>query len=824
MKLKSYKGIADRYVIRSKKRTILNVIAIALAIGLFVSIATFVKSSEETQLESMKKQVGDFEVSFNDIPSDKAEVLLKNVELKDQGIVELKKVLPIDNTNETIELCKYDEETINNIYTFDMLEGRLPEKNNELVITEKTRDTVENMKLGNKVKINNVEYDIVGVKTENRYSKINPNAGFTYLDRKDINKENKYSVICNVKEKSGKVKVAQKVAKDLGLDESVVGVNTRVVSMVDPEADNDISNAVYYFVAIVYVIIVIATVAVIYNSFNISVTEKISQYGMLRAIGAAPNQIRYLVLKEGFISWLLALPIGLVGGIGALKLVVYIISHTMESGTVAFDMNIGIYLTPIILSSVISLVSVLISVLGPAITAGKVSIIDTIRNPGNLNIKTQKIKKRKSIISKLLFGFEGDLAYKNVKRNNKRFIITVLSLILSLLMFNTFTSMVLGLKGGLDTIMAKANYDGEMVFRDPMVEIDENLINKIKENNDVEHAYVCKEIYVQDLSLEIDKKYVNEKYAEKFKEISKKDTISETESGKYKIKLTPVGMDDNGIKFIKDKDGKLNIDKLSEDEVILVNTNSMGLGNVSSENMFKYNVGDMINVPSYKGNNEKSKEFKIAAIIEYNSHNPYPMPGQMEIIFNEKAYAQLFNPDNTGIYIDHKEDSSNDKERERLEKLAQENKAIYSDLEVMEKQNNEVFLQIGIFAYGFIAVITIISIVNIINTVSMNILTRKKEFGIIKAIGMHQGQLRKMISIEGILSGLYASVIGSILSFFIMKWIINLYSEQVGMTLDTPYWIIIVSGIFVLLITYVAALIPLRKLKNINLVESIKEE
>ena len=184
--------------------------------------------------------------------------------------------------------------------------------------------------------------------------------------------------------------------------------------------------------------IIVCTIVVIYNSFNISVIERIRYFGILKAIGATPKQIKRIIYKEGFLMGLIALPLGCIVGFLALKYGIKI----FIGDTLMFieSFKVGFYPVIILVTAILVAITIFLSILMPARKANKISAVDAIRNKNE--IKLGKLKRRKGRIVGKIFGVEGSIAYKNIRRTPFRFIITCLALTVSIIMFNVFYGFV----------------------------------------------------------------------------------------------------------------------------------------------------------------------------------------------------------------------------------------------------------------------------------------------------------------------------------------------------------------------------------------------
>jgi putative ABC transport system permease protein len=164
------------------------------------------------------------------------------------------------------------------------------------------------------------------------------------------------------------------------------------------------------------------------------------------------------------------------------------------------------------------------------------------------------------------------------------------------------------------------------------------------------------------------------------------------------------------------------------------------------------------------------------------------------------------------------------KHYEKLNIVADENKAKYVDIYKMKKDSDDMQNQIMIMVYGFIGLIVLISTVNIINTVTINLLVKKREYATFKAIGMTKGQFQKLVLLEGTLFGIIACIIGLPLAFGLtyLGVVRNNPMGFIGYT--SSLWPYLSGGLGIILITLLAALFPLRKLNDMNIVEALRVE
>ena len=189
-----------------------------------------------------------------------------------------------------------------------------------------------------------------------------------------------------------------------------------------------------YAVAMVIIIIIIITsIYCIGNSFNISITERIKQYGMLSSIGATSKQIKKAVLYEAFILGVIAIPIGIVLGISSIFIVLKGIEKILNGNLFGMEFIFSTNFIAILITVLLSILTIYLSAKKSAKKASKITAIEAIRSNKDINISSKELKTPKII--KKLFGIGGDIAYKNIKRNKKKYKATVISIIISVSVF-----------------------------------------------------------------------------------------------------------------------------------------------------------------------------------------------------------------------------------------------------------------------------------------------------------------------------------------------------------------------------------------------------
>jgi len=601
--------------------------------------------------------------------------------------------------------------------------------------------------------------------------------------------------------------------------------NEQLLRLYAKSLDKSINEGLTALVAFIVGLIIISTIAVIYNIFNISVLERVSQFGILRCTGAAPNQIKKLVLKEALILSFIGIPLGLASGVLAMKIVIGVVKVLLKD-------EIKVVISPIvfIISAVIGLITIYLSAIGPAQKASKVSPLEAVRNTGSL--KKEKFKKRKRFrtINKV-FGIEGEIAYKNLKRNRKKFRITVFSLTISIVLYIVF--------GSFASFVFKTGAVKEKDMKDFMLwkrggsntGISLSIYNEITNFKDVEKVY---KVMYDGRPILIPREKVNPKLFElrpSFKERIKDEQLVLSSNG-------IISYGDNILPELKKylREGTIDKEKLNnENGVILIKTNSLYNEETKKSSVFDiadYKVGDEIKIIDKKKlkdiediDESNIKRVKVIGILDKGIlDNEYNYSPTMTLITSEEVYKNITgNNDIRRMFIQLKENSNKDNLSEYLKVLNKKDPGYqYFDFQEESKRNRDKAIAINIFLYGFVSVITLIGCLNIINTISTNLLLRKRELAMIRAVGMDRGKMSKMICIEGIYYGviasIYGGIIGTVLSYELFKIMQNLRDFQWAF----PIKEILTAVIGAIIISLISTYIPLRKINKENVIENIR--
>lgn len=590
----------------------------------------------------------------------------------------------------------------------------------------------------------------------------------------------------------------------------------------------------YTIGGIIMAIVLLSSVFVIRNGFAISITESLKQYGMLSSIGATKKQIKKSVYFEGFILGCIGIPLGILSGIFAIDIVLKIVNNIINKYIETINLVYSISWGAILLSIIISVITIWLSCKSSARKASKVTPIEAIRNADDIKLKAKKVRCPK-IITKI-FKTGGEIAYKNLKRSKKKYRTTVISIVVSVVTFIAISSFIeFGFKTS-ESYYSEIGYDIALYERTNENITKENLKEKYERFLEISKLTGIDEFSIKRMNvIEIEGKDhfsefgkgINERrkdYDEYGNEIEVKDTLTIMALGQEEYNKLIKNI---GGKYEDYKDGAILLDScISYDEE----------GNKIQGNMYKWQKGDTvtgkITVLNDNADDKSKMESKVLNIKILAKTDERPMGfenmyGDTGYLIVSDEYIEKIGYSNLNvIQIDTKDSFKVEEEIKEFYKNVNMSEEDISILNYEEsvKQNNAIVLVISIFLYGFIAVITAIGITNIFNTITTNMNLRKKEFAMLKSVGMTRKEFNRMIRLESIFYGIKSLVIGIPIGIGLSYLIYKAFEIDMGMTYMLPVKSIVISIVFVAVVIGIIMKYSMFKINKQNIIETIRND
>ncbi|MDF2539565.1 MAG: cell division protein FtsX [Herbinix sp.] len=861
-----------RQLMLNKKRTIVTIIGTIISAAMITAVATLGLSFMDIVRRQTIADGGEWHVIYKDVNKSQYDAINADKETKLTLISRESGYAPLEsgeNLNKPyLYIMEYNTAAFEN-FPVKLTQGRLPERPDEIVISEAVYQNAKvNYKIGDKLTLDigqrfseeeseepmvldqtyslqrdgdeikeyltselTKTYTIVGM-IERPTWEYTWSPGYTalsYIDENTVTAKETFHTSVVVKHINNKLfAYAGQLAEKNGIES--FGYNNELLRYYGVIKDDSLRSMLFTLSGIIMVIIVVGSVSLIYNAFAISVSERSRYLGMLSSVGATKRQKRNSVFFEGAVIGAISIPIGIVAGYVGLGITYLFINPMFKQSLGSTEgFQLKVYPSSVLVAVLISAVTIFISTYIPARRASNVSAIDAIRQSMDVKIKGRQVKTSK--ITRKVFGIEAELGLKNLKRYRGRYKATVFSLIISMMLFLVVSAFTDNIRRSMGLTLDGINFDIQASVdntldeeRDAMIQemlsledITENtrvdvldVKTLLKETNVADHVKSMGEDYLENgkypyyITLNVLDDAALERYTKEagvdYKSIANSDqpTAIVIDYLKYK--------DQQQDKFIETKSVKVKPGErfdLSFSDPETGNDITLNSVEVAAlTDVYPMGIVSMGRVPSFH------------IIMSQDSF-------QKIIAGNEDMIAETMN---TKVYF--KSDNPL-RLQENLEEL--QNKYGVSRLDIYNvyqfRQNEEqMVLLMSVFTYAFIILITAICVANIINTISTSISLRKREFAMLKSVGMTPKGFNKMLNYESIFYGLKSVLYGIPISIGVMY----LMHQTLYTTFEFPFTLPVDSMIFVIVAIFtivgVAMLYSSNKVKKENIIDALKQE
>lgn len=600
--------------------------------------------------------------------------------------------------------------------------------------------------------------------------------------------------------------------------------------------EDNVYGFLQVFVIIIMVIIMLASISLIYNAFAISVSERSKQLGLLASVGATKRQKRASVYFEGFFLGMIGVPLGIAAGIAGIGITLAAIQPLLDSFLfLSSGVRLALVVPPwsIAATIVLSVITIFVSAWIPARRASKITPIDAIRQTKEVRLSRKTVKT--SGLVRRLFGFEAEIALKNLKRSRRKYRATILSLVISLVLFLTVSSYA-----SLTRELSGATYDGynfDVVVQYSGVNdarrerINESIAGletaeSFTESSKLTGTAALAEGRLSDIAME----YLEQNGG--------------LQAGVFDFGAAVVGLDDKSFSEYTKAAGAVGGYEGSAPKAILIN---YGQAYIPMEgNNVKKTAGEILNlrpgdtISFTAGDNEtKSQPVEITISAVTDARPQGELIGGLSsitLVVPESAFAGITGGfsgsllkeyESRGILQRSAFISTGDDQR--FEEQVKEIKAALTGVNIFNiksaaraEQNMQLFL--GVFVYGFIILISLICIANIFNTVTTNIALRRREFAMLRSVGMTPKGFGRMIRFESIFYGLKGLLYGLPISVAVAYLLFSLEQSVLQSSFTLP-WTSYVFGIAMIMVIVLSTMLySTAKIKKENILDALKEE
>ncbi|MBE5766520.1 MAG: ABC transporter permease [Clostridiales bacterium] len=640
--------------------------------------------------------------------------------------------------------------------------------------------------------------------------------------------------------------------------------NTDVLAFSGVSHYNAFEEVLYSVSVVVIVLIMLGSISLIYNAFSISVSERTRQFGLLSSIGATRKQLRGMVLFEALCVSVIGIPIGIVAGTAGIGVTLLLIGDRFTSLGVLVPMQVCISLPAMGIAAAVALITVLLSAWIPAVRAAKVSAVEAIRQ--SRDIRTKKKSSKTAKVTYALFGLPGVLARKHYKRSRKKYRSTVLSLFMSIVLFVSAAAFTDYLISAVTDGFSSPEYD--LIYYIPysqrMEDSHADLLDTFASAKSVTDVAYANSIYTH---VDIPSDQLSEQYknfiSERTAAAPEGDLGKNTENFRFYI----VFVDDesfadflaeNGLDAAKFTDPEnpravaidsirgfdaargqilslriLNTDQFEltfRRERLIEGYYSNGEERDEHGNLFVsyYTFIDgersAITLPS----EEAMEDFTLSAGAVLANRPYYVLNDTLTFIYPASMHSTIYPSaslaNGASYYFksdDHAE--SYDDIRKLLTVRGISDSQLYDHAESVEEERNLVMI-IRVFAYGFTVLISLIAAVNVFNTISTNIILRRREFAMLKSVGMTKGGFDRMMCYECLLYGSRALLYGLPAALGTSYLIYRAFGSGYDFAFQPPWGAMVISCLSVFIVVFITMLYAMHKVKRENPIDALKNE
>lgn len=826
-----YIKLAFQYIKKNLSRSLSIILSISIGIAIILGAGVINENVEKADIEGLRYELGNYHLKIKNIDKE----TIKNID-KEKNVEYTAIEQPQDGSNYKGQLLNITGINKNylNISKSKLISGRMPQNTNEIAAEKWVLQNLglegevgEKISLDLNGKKKKETFTVVGIISDRVYEK---SIGIMEFFAKVYpNKEVNLYMKVNEDTEEGINSTINNIIKKNSIKKEDVRRNTMLINSIAKSEKYDNKLLILFSIMILFLIFIV------YSIYNISIVQRLSEYGMLRAIGGNKSQIFKLTFYELLILSLISLPLGiLIGVVGSKAIGVYVCSTIAEN---SFEIaNIVISKNPIIMSLIFIILMIIILCYIVSKKINKIPIIDSI----NKNNSKNKIKKS---IFNLKAGkklsVEKVIAINNILVNKKTFVVTVISIALGGTMF-ILSDFVMTLKSE-DTRLSleiKTNINSDFKIEQTSVDyskgISDDELKKIEKIEGIKKVEPYKLNYVS--IYDIPKYKIS--YPEYFDFINQNSSFvklidgiaKEDNDGKYSIKGSFYGYKDKTLKELNDFliEGKIDVKSLNNGDNVILKIPKEGSGH----KVVDINVGDKIKIkiPKNMLSSEESikfpdnieyieKELTVSGIVSriYNQ-NVYFSRNGIDVIASDKVFSEITGVDKYKfVNIDCNKDDNIKNIEDELYKITKDN--LGCNLRNLSKEVKNLQKNISyknMILNGMTLILLIMSFFNIFNNISYNLVSRKSEFDTLKAIGLSNKKLKNMVIYEGLVYSIVSSILVILLSLAGQYLLYYKYFKKI---LINPTWFInwklyIVVVIVSIAIGILSTYIPFRIIRN----------
>ena len=881
-----------KYLRLNRKRTAVTILGVILSSALICGVFLLGLSFQKVMIDHEIFMAGNWHAQFHAVPYAKAKYITENSAVQ-TAMLSAQLGSATDGSHNTVRpylyVTAYDALSFQN-QSIKLIAGRFPQKGDELLISPvMVADSGLGLKPGSTVHVtfgqrNIPNYDemvkawggeeyvalqdgetftpsvskiytVVGVMAPLVDETSMPAAfpALTYLDPAQVAAADKVDIAILARDPRSINTSAPEIAKGAGLTatpgpdgqpaKESISYNERLLPWLGASGRSDYVRFFLVILATLIALIVSGSALVIYNAFAISIGERKKQFGMFASVGATSAQIRRIVLTEAGVIAAIGIPLGILGAIAGVGILLKLTQGIVSQLILDAEQGMPLVVSPLVigLTVLFSAAIILLSAWIPARRASQVSPIDAIRLSGEIQ-EGKPLNLRTSPLIRRAFGFEGELALKSLQRDRKKYLTTLLSLMISIILFVAFNALMLYTDTTQRMASKAMNWDLQidLDYRQSHAKGFADLVSQLPEVQRVAYIRCSHEEYVPPRAGITDPAY---QALQELNNLKFENLPRAVEGGTYQFVFKVCAVGPAEFTHYAAQLG-LDVQQYSDPSAplgILINHTTLRQGGKLYDfDLFNLKPGDTMSAskmsgyssPQTVGEAPASLTWTVGAVTQETPLGFLGVTLVPEMIVSDAVFDGLsdrmlqLGPIAPGHMTLKSDDPDAALEAiERLYKATVGGNFSYYSMEEFNKSQYLQTMMTNLFFYGFLTLITLIGVTNIINTLDTNIKLRRREIAMLKSVGLTPGGFLRMLRYESLFYGLTALLYGLPLGIALSVFIYYQFDSGVSTFAFTLPWGAIVGCIVgILAIVFVTMMISGAMIRNDNIVDTIKEE
>lgn len=838
----------------SKRRTMVTIFGVILSVAMISAVSVIAQSFQDLMLRNARANFGEFEMEFYDVPAKQAEKLVQDARVQESLIsyqdtyAYLKDVKDIKR--KYIQLQVYDMEHLH-LNALQLVKGKLPRHKNEILLSESFMETSgTSWEIGESITLPigytiqedgkrtysqwNVAdatdksfrqtgertFRITGIIDDGRVHFGSQNYAF-YLpfQGNEGGVNNRYVISFTMKERTAAIyEDAQQLAEDYGLRDVHINPNNTLLMFYGINDDNGFMTTITLATGIVSLIIMIGSISLIYNAFAISLSQRSRYLGMLASIGATRKQKRSSVFFEAFVIGSIAIPIGMLGGYAGIGLTFLCIQPLIQ-GMFEATVKLQLVITwqSVLVSVLFSSIVLLISAWLPARRASRITPIDALRQNQDVSIRTKDVRGTHWI--RRFFGFPAELGAKNMKRSRHRYYATLFSLIISMVLFMTAYS--------FSTFIAQA-------FSMAQGEIPADVTGGMSGYKQQEKETIRKQLsqlsygdaflYMESVTLQ---DHSDAAYSKQLQQL--------LDAHGQRLSLQVIALDGESFsRYAKQANASIEDATGEAVQAILLNKLTYKKENTYTDYRLLKNAQKGMTLLVGREDAAYETAVNIAAVSEVH---PWFLPANVDelhtiyLITNEQSMQALkkhlhITEDMLSMNFQYRSSQPYALENEltQLQSQHPSGTIFKSNIRALKERQNQLSLFLNVFLYGFVVLILLVSSANIYNTISTGIALRRREFAMLKSIGITPRAFHAMLRTEILQYLGRTMLLGIPLSLFILYGVYAILQHNFAFAFTIPWQGLLFIILLLAALLFASMRMALHAMKKDNLMETIRQE